>query len=57
MKLKTYKYVGLNLVYTLTQAGGHRRFFFNFATVERINGRTDGRIINRVLGLLSVFLQ
>ena len=60
--LKTYKYVGPNVVDTLAQAGWSaslRRlvFFFNFASVERINGRTDGRIINRVLGLLSVFLQ
>ena len=68
-KLKTYKYVGPNLVYTLTssQAGWpaerSRRpaataaFFLNFASVERNNGQTDRRIINRVLGLLSRFLK
>ena len=27
---------------------------FFFASIERINGQTDGRIIDRVLGLLLV---
>ena len=52
--LKTYKYLGPNLVYTLRPAGrlstgGHD------PGVERINGQTDRQIINRVLGLLLVF--
>ena len=46
--LKTYKYLGPNLVYTLRPAG-------HDPGIERINGQTDRQIINKVLGLLLVF--
>ena len=46
--LKTYKYLGPNLVYTLRPAG-------HDPGVERINGQTDRQIINKVLDLLLVF--